>query len=63
METVVDAAQSGVISVIIAVVITVLIAQVVRPPWRLEGILLAVAVASFFSGLCSRYFAPTNDPA
>lgn len=52
-----DALISGVIGLIIAAVFTILVAQAIETPWDLGGALVAVAVASFFSGFFGRYYA------
>lgn len=52
-----DSFISGGIGLVIAVVFTVLVAQAIEPPWDLGGSLVAVAVASFFSGFFGRYYA------
>lgn len=52
-----DSALSGVIGLVIAVVLTVLVAQVIEPPWNLMGALVAVGTASFFAGFYGRYYA------
>jgi hypothetical protein len=52
-----DALISGVIGLVIAAVFTILVAQAIETPWDLGGALVAVAVASFFSGFFGRYYA------
>jgi len=55
--TVQDAGIAGVISLAIGVVVTAGVAQVFDTPWGLIEVLLAVGVASLFSGFFSVYFA------
>jgi hypothetical protein len=61
MDTITGPAISGVISLVVAIVITAGIAQVLAPPWSLTGILIAVAVASFCSGACSHHFGASDS--
>lgn len=61
MSRVEDSALSGVIGLVIAVVMTTLVAQVIDPPWDLMGAIVAVGIASFFSGFFGRYYANDGD--
>lgn len=57
MPSVQDSAISGVIALVIGAVMTAVVAQLIEPPWDLVGALMAVAVASFFSGFFGSYYA------
>ena len=52
-----EALLSGVSGLVIAVVFTMVVAQLIQPPWTLGGSLVAVGLASFFSGFFGRYYA------
>jgi len=49
--------SNGIISLVIGVAITKLTADEADGPWELSDVLLSVAVASFFSGFFTSYFA------
>jgi len=57
MAPIQESVISGVVGLVVAVIMTVLVAQAITPPWDLVGALIAVGVASFFSGFFGRYFA------
>jgi hypothetical protein len=57
MPSLEDSLISGVLALIIGVVFTALVAQAIEPPWSLVGSLIAVGVASFFSGFFGNYYA------
>lgn len=61
MSDVQESALSGVIGLVIAVILTVVVAQLIEPPWTLAGAVVAVGIASFFSGFFSRYYATAGD--
>jgi uncharacterized protein YacL len=56
-----ESVLSGVIGLIIAVIFTVIVAQIIEPPWDLMGAIVAVGIASFFSGFFGRYYATDGD--
>jgi flagellin-like protein len=62
MDDIQDSAISGVISLVVAVVFTVAVAQLIEPPWDLVGALIAVGIAAFFSGFFGRYYADRSGP-
>ena len=49
--------SNGIISLVIGVAITKYTADEADGPWELSDVLLSVAVASFFSGFFTSYFA------
>jgi len=49
--------SNGLISLVIGVAITKLTANEADGPWDLSEMLLSVAIASFFSGFFTSYFA------
>ena len=49
--------SNGLISLVIGVAITKLTANEADGPWELSEMLLSVAIASFFSGFFTSYFA------
>jgi len=49
--------SNGLISLVIGVAITKLTANEADGPWELSDMLLSVAIASFFSGFFTSYFA------
>ena len=59
--TVQNAGIAGVISLVIGIVVTAGVAQVFDTPWELVEVLLAVGLASLFSGFFSVYFADGNS--
>ena len=59
--TVQDAGIAGVISLVIGIVVTAGVAQLFDTPWDLAEVLLAVGLASLFSGFFSVYFADDNS--
>ena len=60
MVTLQESVLSGGTGLVIGVAVTLLVAQFIETPWTLLGSLITVAVASFFSGFFSRYFASNS---
>lgn len=58
--TLTDAGTAGVISLVIGIVVTAGVAQLFETPWELVEVLLAVGLASLFSGFFSVYFADSE---
>ena len=59
--TVQDAGIAGAISFVIGIIVTAGVAQVFDTPWELVEVLLAVGIASLFSGFFSVYFTDDNS--
>jgi len=60
-STVQGAGIAGVISLVIGIVVTAGVAQLFDTPWDLAEVLLAVGLASLFSGFFSVYFADDSS--